>query len=137
VKYKLSALIFIAFFMQSAYSSDTNTRPATCPSVEAIQLATINFAANSARQGWLGLNLRNKYDTSEEWSFMVMLGYAENAQDAIEKANAAISQLKFVDGPIERDWHDNKPRWQCLYNADGTLPYYFAMAETPAFYEIP
>ncbi len=96
--------------------------PKTCPSISELSRVPINIAEGDDVSGWVAYSIHN-YNTENNWMFGILIRDAKNKNDAISKANAAISRLVLFSGPTKEE---NEDEWGCLYNGE-----YLAAAVTP------
>jgi hypothetical protein len=116
-------------FSQTSFAG--SQQPESCPAVGAIQAEGVNRAIKDNWFGWLALNLKNKFGTPQEWSFLVMVGRdgINTEKEAIAKGNAAVAALSGVSGPR---YQEGRKNWVCFYTANGTNQL-SGWAVTPAF----
>lgn len=108
------------------YATTQQYVPAKCPSVSAIQAAGLHDVKRSSKNPdhW-GVAQTSRYDTTEEWTFYVAVLQAKNEQDALSIATAALSSLKFEEGPEE-----GTPVL-CAYSINANHIFSYAMATNP------
>lgn len=123
---KLLTFLITLFFIQPAFATTMN-KPKTCPSVNALKTVGISSVSSAGRLGWIGYNTKNRYDTSEEWDFLLFGTYAKDEAEAIKNANALISFLHHIIGPIQD--HEG---WVCTYaTSKDSEPIGFAATSMP------
>jgi hypothetical protein len=100
-----------------------------CPSKEAIQNTPFNLVTPYQQSGsWSVLQASNMYDTSENWLFGFIAMQADNENDAMGKAYAA---LPYLSDPISSHPLDKPENWACVYTAILGAQQYLAVAINP------
>lgn len=132
---KLKICLFSMLLIQSAIVYAKSPQPSYCPSIDAIKAVPVTAAVKLEMGGWLAFNpTKNKYDTGEEWTFMMLVGNANSEPDAITKANNNLALIGLVDGPSE---HQNPESWGCLYTSRNQDDAFLGLAVTPPFVALP
>jgi len=115
---KFLAGITALFLMlaQSTYAG-TQAKPDKCPSVSALAAVGVSMTqqAPGYPTSWDGFELKNRFDTNDEWTFVIGEFKTEDQDEALLKANAAITRLAFSYGPEL----DNNRDWYCMYYGKG------------------
>ncbi|MBA3662375.1 MAG: DUF4949 domain-containing protein [Gammaproteobacteria bacterium] len=122
MKYKLITLSLTLFLTQPNWAVAPS--PTACPEVTAIKEIGARKAVKSSMMGWIAYNMKQSYNTPQQWTFSIAGIDAKSEEEAITKANYVISTLSLQEGPI-RGHKQNE--WGCLYVAGS----YFALATTP------
>lgn len=115
---------FIIFFASTIHASTPPLTKLVCPSVSAITSTGVNIVQQDKNHLWVAAQLKNKFDTDVEWDFAIGWFNANGEEDALEQANASLSELKATVGPIGSGDH-----LLCGYQTDSG---YFAGAITPS-----
>jgi hypothetical protein len=135
MKRKFTMIVLASLFAQTSFASAVfQAKPESCPSVSAIQSVGVDVALDGVYGGWAGMHQKNNYGTPETWSFLVVVGQANDQIDALKIANGAIKQLTLSEGPIQKD--DGSDNWACLY-VDNLENKYVGFAATPAVDSMP
>jgi hypothetical protein len=101
-------------------------KPESCPAVAALSSQPFFMAQHpEGTPGYAAIRL-GKYNTSENWGFLMIFIEANNMMQAVTIAN---SHLNDIAGHPEPMAVPGKDMWACLYNVQGTP--YQAIAVTP------
>lgn len=86
-----------------------------CPQAKDIKSVGVNARLFRDSTGnWVAGRSSQRYNTADQWSFVIYNIVAKNNDDAYNLANKALAALKFRSGPnVGR----NKDEWYCLYRA--------------------
>ncbi len=104
-------------------------KPAACPDIDALKNVGVS-AAVIERDGWVGFELKNNLSTNEEWTFATGVYSGNFKSVALAKANANITDLVLIDGPVEDTGSPGNP-WVCYYSSVND-PEVIAVTVTPA-----
>lgn len=121
-----TAMISLALLATQASVAGSSHEPAKCPSVAALQSVGVKMTHQStgSPRSLDAYELKNRYDTDEEWTFLIGPFETEDQAEALSQANAAIARLELGGGP---EVYNNV--WFCLYHGeDGVIN---AMTWTP------
>lgn len=110
---KLLSLTITLLLLQPALAAADISQPKACPSIEAIKAVGVNMATGPGILGWVAVNLKNTYDTPEEWSFLIYGISALDENEAITKANNSIASFSLYSGPNI----DDNNEWGCIYTS--------------------
>lgn len=133
---KFKPYLLALLLIHPAFAQAQSSQPKYCPGIEAIKAVPVTAAVDDGVAGWLAYNpVKNKYDTGEEWTFMMMLGGAHGEQDAIMKANTNMAMIEYVDGPKENK--ETPVSWGCLYFSRNSDNGFLAYAVTPPYVGLP
>ncbi|MGQ3887951.1 DUF4949 domain-containing protein [Legionella sp. CNM-1927-20] len=103
----------------------TADKPDACPTIKALSAVGVNSAEEFTKSGWITYRSSNSFETVNNWTLVVFFIEADNASEALVKANKALPRLSLMVGPSETG--DNE--WTCVYtNNDQSL---MALAVTP------
>src|SRR5580700_11144562 len=97
-KYFIATSLSLAL-MGSQSSFAMPPKPAKCPSINALQSASLEAAGQEENGSWDVGTLHNNYDTNDAWTFMMGKIVANSEQDALKEATASLKSLTFQAGP--------------------------------------
>lgn len=125
---KTKLLLAAALFSLSSITLAFPPKPAMCPGAAA--LATIGLDSRVIARGpdglWAVGMLKNKYDTSVNWTFIIARITANDATDAFNRATANLKTLTFIQGPTA---NQRLNKWECFYS---TASGYAGIAANPS-----
>lgn len=125
VKFLIAATI-LAF---SAAAQAMPAKPAKCPGVPALKSIGLSkdvVIRDKTDKTWAVGRMKHKFDTRDDWTFVVGKIEADNTKEAYKKAASALKTLRFQQGPIAVQRYN---RWACTYSNDRAYP---AVAMTPS-----
>lgn len=104
----------LALIMTNAVFAANYPNPGKCPSqcpslgsLKSVGVSNIRAWSNA----WTGIE-RNNFDTSVKWTFVVGAFPGDTPKnEVLAKANAAISDLVYINGPKQ----DDDGVWACIY----------------------
>lgn len=100
----------LALIMTNAVFAANYPNPGKCPSLKSLK----SVGVSNIRQwsdAWTGIE-RNNFDTSVKWTFVVGAFPGDTPKnEVLAKANAAISDLVYINGPKK----DDSDVWACIY----------------------
>ena len=111
MKAKIISAALLLSLSQISFSDPA--KPNNCPTVTALQAVGINFMHQDG-DIWYGSVASVNYDTNETWSFVIGEFKATQENDALVKANKALSSLTLTQGPLPFNMN-GKDSWVCLY----------------------
>lgn len=80
----------------------TGLATSVCPSINAIQAAGFNrIAPMSGQNNWYAAQLKNKYGTDIDWSFVIFFIPGKDVNEATMQAKKMLSELNSAAGPLE------------------------------------
>lgn len=124
MKKYILAVLMSALFTQTALAI-APTRPDKCPGAVAIKNYGVSRNTIQLSQVWFAARRSFTYDTTNLWSFVMGNINATGANDAYNKATAALNTIFLQVGPF---FDSTSERWVCLY---GTLQGYPAITAFP------
>lgn len=113
---KNGLLIAATILAISSTAIATPSKPAKCPSADAIRAAGLSMDAieqNQSDGSWAVGLMQSRYDTNDSWTFIVGRIAARNKNEAFERAKAALASLSFNQGPVLATRIN---RWECGYS---------------------
>lgn len=105
--------LFIALpFLISQSAFALNDKPEVCPSIAAIQAVSVNQVVHYPDR-WEALGPKNRYNTKDEWQFVMAFRPDIKKKDALLKAKELLTGLF----PLNEPQKDDKG-WHCIYVAN-------------------
>lgn len=103
-------------------------KPAMCPGAASLAAAGLDSRVISRGPDglWAVGMLKNKYDTTVFWTFIIARISANDAVDAFNRAAANLKTLTFQQGPVA---NQRLNKWECFYS---TASGYAAIAVNPS-----
>lgn len=113
MKFKLLTASLALIIANTAFA-ETNA-PTSCPFPSAFKNIAITNVMKDEDGSWLGVEWKNNFGTTNEWTFAVGDIEAESAGDALVQVNTTINELSYQQGPI-KGGNDNITMWICIYS---------------------
>jgi hypothetical protein len=95
--------------------ADLPPKPIKCPTATVIAQTGVDPEAKQDLKGqWYANSLHQRYDTEDNWDFIIGFIIATDKNDAYKKATAALSTLNLTRGPF----YSPRRGWTCLYSTE-------------------
>lgn len=126
MKSKILFLSIALIFTQSTFASLIRSQ-VECPTIDAVKSVGLHQASSITNGYWFVSNI-DKFNTSEEWSF-TMVVTAESQEDAVVQGNEGLDLIAISSK------QENNQFTVCIYKGEQNVP--FAFAVTPPEQGIP
>lgn len=123
-----SKLLLAASILAATSALAYPPKPAKCPDAATIAAGGLSKSVIAKDQNgqWVVGMMKSKYDTKDNWTFVVGRISATGPEDAYDKATAALHSLKYQQGPVAMQ---QISKWGCTYSNNAN---YAAIAVTPS-----
>lgn len=111
-------LAVLSLFCASVNLAYATSKPTQCPSVAAIQAVGVDSTGFIDWTWEAATSEDHPYDTDHSWFFSInhecsLFDSCKEPTNLLAKANAALTSLKFVEGPIQEG-----NSWACHYSVN-------------------
>ena len=127
MKLRIMSSVLLLSLCHTSFA-DLPPKPASCPSISAIQAIGITYIEQDDGAWYAGV-LTNNYATNDKWTFALGSITAASESEARQKATDSLASLTLQRGPMPTNFE----KWVCLYNNKAG---YNTVAITPAMYPL-